>query len=41
VRVYSSLATEPTLRATGGGRGITMQEPPLRATGQKTQGMTV
>ena len=56
VRVYSSLAAEPVLRATGGAprrgaephalrapleRGITMQEPPLRATEQKKQGMMV
>jgi hypothetical protein len=56
VRVYSSLAAEPILRATGDtprrggevrplraplGRGITMQEAPLRATEQKKQGMMV
>jgi hypothetical protein len=42
VRVYSSLAAEPILRATGGARrGITMREPPLPATEQKKQGMMV
>jgi hypothetical protein len=50
VRVYNSLADEPMLLAAGAephalraplGRGITMQQPPLRAVEQKKQGMMV